>query len=464
MTDFDLVIIGSGSGNSLVTPDFDGSRVAVVERGTFGGTCLNVGCIPTKMFVYAADVATTIREASRYGVDATLDGVRWQDIRDRVFGRIDPISAGGRDYRVDGPNTTAYLGQATFTGPGQLEVEITQPGGEHAVGQRVPITGKQIVLAAGSRAVVPDVFTDSGVPFHTSDTIMRIEELPGSLAIVGGGFIAAEFAHVFSALGVRVHQIARGDALLRHLDTEISQRFTEQARQQWDVRLNTQVTGLSEQDGGTVLALSDGTELAVDQLLVAVGRVPNSDGMGLDLAGVEVHDDGRIKVDEFGRTAAQGVWSLGDASSPYQLKHVANHEARAVAHNLVHPEDLRAFDHRYVPSAVFTHPQIATVGLTEDEARAAGYRVSVKVQNYGDTAYGWAMEDTTGIAKLVGDADTGRILGAHLMGPHASSLIQPLIQAMSFDQPAQAVARGQYWIHPALAEVVENALLGLQSS
>ncbi len=464
MTDFDLVIIGSGSGNSLVTPDFDGSRVAVVERGTFGGTCLNVGCIPTKMFVYAADVATTIREASRYGVDATLDGVRWQDIRDRVFGRIDPISAGGRDYRVDGPNTTAYLGQATFTGPGQLEVEITQPGGEHAVGQRVPITGKQIVLAAGSRAVVPDVFTDSGVPFHTSDTIMRIEELPGSLAIVGGGFIAAEFAHVFSALGVRVHQIARGDALLRHLDTEISQRFTEQARQQWDVHLNTQVTGLSEQDGGTVLALSDGTELAVDQLLVAVGRVPNSDGMGLDLAGVEVHDDGRIKVDEFGRTAAQGVWSLGDASSPYQLKHVANHEARAVAHNLVHPEDLRAFDHRYVPSAVFTHPQIATVGLTEDEARAAGYRVSVKVQNYGDTAYGWAMEDTTGIAKLVGDADTGRILGAHLMGPHASSLIQPLIQAMSFDQPAQDVARGQYWIHPALAEVVENALLGLQSS
>jgi mycothione reductase len=153
-------------------------------------------------------------------------------------------------------------------------------------------------------------------------------------------------------------------------------------------------------------------------------------------------------------------------SSAYQLKHVANHEMRVVRHNLLVDWDdtaaMVAADHRFVPSAVFTDPQIATVGLTEEEARAAGYDVSVKVQNYGDTAYGWAMEDQTGIAKVIGDRATGKILGAHFMGYQASSLIQPIIQAMSFGQTAKEVATGQYWIHPALMEVVENALLGLE--
>ena len=171
---------------------------------------------------------------------------------------------------------------------------------------------------------------------------------------------------------------------------------------------------------------------------------------------------GRVRVDAYGRTTAEGVWSLGDASSPYQLKHVANHEARQVAHNLVHPDDLRPFDHRHVPSAVFTHPQIAAVGATQRELIESGRRYAVYVQSYGSTAYGWAMEDEAGIVKVLADPDTGELLGAHLMGAHSSSLIQPIVQAMSFGQPAHEVARGQYWIHPALSEVIENALLGLE--
>ena len=155
------------------------------------------------------------------------------------------------------------------------------------------------------------------------------------------------------------------------------------------------------------------------------------------------------------------MWALGDASSPFQLKHVANHEARVVAHNLVHPEDLRSFAHDVVPAAVFTRPQLASVGLTEAEARAAGHDVTTKVQRYGDTAFGWAMEDTTSICKLVADRRTGLLLGAHLMGPQASTLIQPIVQAMVTGLRADDMARDQYWIHPALTEVVENALLGL---
>ena len=453
MTHYDLAIVGTGSGNSLVTPDFDDKTVAIVEKGVFGGTCLNVGCIPTKMFVYAAEVALGVRDAARYGVDATLDGVRWRDIRDRVFGRIDPIAEGGKDYRVNGPNTTAYLGEAHFTGPRVLAVEVD--------GETQVVTADQIVLSVGAHPVVPDVIADSSVPYHTSDTIMRIDDLPKSLVIVGGGFIAAEFAHVFSALGVQVSVVTRGPAMLRAEDHDISQAFTALAQTQWDVHLNAPVEKVSGDDHGITVSLPGDVQVDGEMLLVATGRTPSTAALNLPAAGVRIHADGRIRVDEFGRTDAEGIWSLGDASSEYQLKHVANHEARVVAHNLVHPEDLRTFDHRYVPSAVFTHPQIASVGLTELQARKAGHDVVTKVQKYGDVAYGWAMEDRTSIVKVVADRSTGALLGAHFMGPDASTLVQPVIQALSFGLGVRDMAHGQYWIHPALTEVLENALLGL---
>ncbi|MEO8852003.1 MAG: mycothione reductase [Allobranchiibius sp.] len=453
MTHYDLAIIGSGSGNSLITSDWDGKSVAIIERWRFGGTCLNVGCIPTKMFVYAAEVAETIRSASRYGVDGHLDGVRWPDIRDRVFVRIDPISEGGKEYRVNGANTTAYLGEGRFVAPKTLRVTVD--------GQEQEITADQIVIATGTHATVPDPIASSGVPFHTSDTVMRLDSLPASMVILGGGFIAAEFAHVFSALGVEVHVINRSKGLLMKQDADISAAFTEQAQQQWDVHLGSNVAHADTVDGQVQLTLENGTKVSGEILLVATGRAPNSPSLDLHLAGVETYPDDRVVVDRYGRTSVEGVWSLGDASSPYQLKHVANNEARAVAHNLTHPGDLRAFDHRFVPQAVFTHPQIAAVGVTEQQAVDSGMDYVVKIQKYGDVAFGWAMEDTTSIVKLIADKKTGLLIGAHFMGPDASSLIQSCIQAMSFGITVPQMARGQYWIHPALAEVIENALLGL---
>jgi mycothione reductase len=450
---FDLAIIGTGSGNSLVTPDFDDKRVAIIESGTFGGTCLNVGCIPTKMYVYAAEVADTVRKAGRYGVDAHVDGVRWKDIRDRIFDRIDPIAAGGQQYRIDGPNTTAFLGHARFTGPNSLRVDTADGP--------VELTADQIVIAAGGRPVVPDLVAAAGVPFHTSDTIMRIDQLPQRLVILGGGYIGAEFAHIFSGLGCEVSLIARGSTLLRHLDSELSQRFTQLAAGKWDVRLGAEPTGLAGGPDQVSLSFADGSSVTGDLLLVATGRTPNTDRLDAERAGVELLADGRVRVDCYGRTSTAGIWALGDVSSDYQLKHVANHEARVVAHNLAHPDDLRTFDHRFVPAAVFTDPQLASVGCTEDELRGQGRHYRAVVQDYGDTAAGWAMEDTTGICKLIADPDTGELLGAHLLGYQAANLIQPLIQAMSLGQRVPELARGQYWIHPALMEVVENALLKL---
>lgn len=472
MPHYDLAVIGSGSGNSLLTPDFDDARVVVIDDGlrhatrggqyVFGGTCLNVGCIPTKMFVHPAEVAQETRHAHGLGVDAHVDDVRWADIRGRIFGRIDRIADGGLDYRRR--NERALMGRARFTGDRTLDVVVTEDGDGRTAGENVSVTAENVVIATGSRPVIPPALLDAGPRVHTSDTIMRVERRPERLLIVGGGYVAAEFAHIFAGLGTEVTLVVRGTGLLTHLDTEISSRYTGIAQGAWDVRLGTEVRGVEDpgaDNGPLTVRLSDGGTVEVDQVLVATGRRANSDGLGLEHAGVVVGAHGLVQVDDHQRTTAPGVWALGDVSSWWQLKHVANQEARVVAHNIAHPDDQWTSDHRFVPAGVFTTPQIATVGLTEAQARGQGLDLVVSHQAYGDTAYGWALEDSTGLVKLIADRGRDRLVGAHLMGPHATSLIQPLIQAMSFDQPVSTLARGQYWIHPAMAEVVENALLGL---
>jgi mycothione reductase len=459
-TRVDLAIIGSGTGNSIPDERFADQQIAIFEESIYGGTCLNVGCIPTKMFVYAAEVAETIREGERLGVSGSINKVDWPGIVDRIFGRIDPISAGGKRYRVeDCDNITVYSSHVQFDG--------TDTDGRYrlrtATGDLVLAT--RVVIAAGSRPVIPDIIADSGVVYHTNDDVMRLPKVPDHLIIVGSGYIAAEFAHVFGALGSKVSIIARSGAMLRHQDEDISSRFTEIATAAWDVHFHAAIEKVEAVGSGVRMELVDGTVLNADALLVAVGRTPNSDRLALESIGVGVDEEGRIRRDAYGRTAARGVWTLGDVSSPHQLKHVANHEGRVVQANLLRDwdgTDLDSFDNRFVPAAVFTHPQIASVGLTETEAIATGLDITVKIQAYGDVAYGWAMEDTTGLCKVIAEKGTGRLLGGHIIGPQAPTVIQPLIQAMSFGIDAHTLARGQYWIHPAMPEVLENALLGLE--
>ncbi|HEY1838987.1 MAG TPA: mycothione reductase [Mycobacterium sp.] len=458
MESYDLAIIGTGSGNSILDERYARKRVAICEQGTFGGTCLNVGCIPTKMFVYVAEVAETIRAAARYGIDAHIDQVRWDDIVSRVFGRIDPIAIGGEDYRRAEPNVDVYDKHTRFAGvQSDGRYLLRTDGGDE-------FTAEQVVIAAGARPVIPPAILDCGVRYYTSDDVMRIPELPRHLVIVGGGFVACEFAHVFSALGVRITLVIRGGALLRHLDDTLSSRFTRIASSKWAVRSHCNIIGSHQDKSGIVLELDDGSELQADVVLVATGRRPNGDLLDAEKAGIDL-DDRRVVVDQHQRTTARNVFALGDVSSPYELKHVANHEARVVQANLLRDWDdtaaMLATDHRYVPAAVFTDPQVASVGMTENEAVAKGFDVSCKIQDYSDVAYGWASEDTVGIVKLISDSASGLLLGAHIMGHQASAIIQPLIQAMTFGLTADEMARGQYWIHPALPEVIENALLGL---
>lgn len=456
MPHYDLVIVGTGSGNSILDPRFADWKTAIVEKGVFGGTCLNVGCIPTKMFVHTADLAATPSASSRFGVDEELTGVRWRDVRDRIFGRIDPIAAGGREYRKehqDNANVTVYEGEGRFTGHKELTVALS--------GDSETITADRFVLAAGGRPVIPRIAGLGEVGYHTSDTIMRLDSLPRRLVIIGSGFIAAEFAHVFASFGVEVTLVARSGSLLRHEDGDISTRFTELARQRFDVRLDHHTVRAHRGETGVVLEFREGETVETDEVLIATGRRPNSDLLDVAATGVSTMDTRHVVVDDYQETSVPGIYALGDLSSPHELKHVANHEARVVQHNLLHPGDRIRADHRFVPHAVFSSPQIASVGLTEEAARERGVAYVTSKQDYAGIAYGWAMEDTSGFAKLLADPVTGQLLGAHIIGPQAPTVIQPLIQAMSFGLDARSMARGQYWIHPAMPELLENALLNL---
>ncbi len=460
MQHFDLCVIGSGSGNSLVNSAFRGQRVAIVDRAPwFGGTCLNAGCIPSKMFSYPAELAESARHASALGVDVGEVSIRWNDLRDRVFARVDAAAQAAEDQRERHDGITVFRENASFVGNRRL-----------LIGEEEVITADRFVIAAGSRPWLPELpgLDDPAVAerVHTSDDIMRLPELPRSLVIVGGGSVATEFAHIFAACGTAVTLLNRGPRLLRAADEAIGERFTELLSARVTVRLGQTVASLEHSQHGVVVGTvdADGVEYFFEgeRVLIALGRTPNGDTLNLSATGVELDDRGRVVVDAHQRTTAAGIWALGDVSSPYQLKHVANHEMRVVQHNLLHPDDLIETDHRFVPQAVFSGPQAAWVGATEQSLREEGTRYASATRDYASVAYGWAMEDAGHFVKLLADPETGLLLGAHVLGPDAANLLQPLIQGMSFGVTVPQLARGQYWIHPALTEVVENALLELR--
>src|SRR5215469_13754332 len=448
---YDLVIVGAGSGNMLLTDEFADWRVAVVEAGRFGGTCLNRGCIPSKMLVHTADVAQTVRHAARFGIDARWRGADWPVIRDRVFGRIDPLHEQAVAYRR-AHGVDVFLGEARFTAP-----KVLLAGGEE-------IRGERFVLAAGSRPRIPSMSGLAGVPYLTSDTVMRLERLPKSMVVLGGGYIAAEMSHVFGSLGTRVTIVARGEHLLSGHDAAIRSRFTELYRQRFDVRLDAAIKDISKARRGVRVDLvgPSGAQTAeAEVLLVATGRIANSDRLDVAATGIETDAHGHVRTDDTYQTNVPGIWALGDLANHFQLKHMANAEAALVRHNLLHPDKPRHARFTVVPSAVFADPQVATVGATEQELQNRGRDYVTATRSYSDSAYGWALEDTTSFVKVLADPATGLLMGAHILGPQASTLIQPLIQAMCLGNTAAEVASGVLYIHPALTEVIEQALLEL---
>lgn len=448
MKNFDLMVIGTGSGLDVAADAAEmGLSVAVVEEGPFAGTCHNRGCIPSKMLIHSADVMETIRTADRFGIKATVESVDWPGIMRRVFEDIDGEAAEIEEANRNDPNITVFKGTGRFTGPKILEVN-----GE-------TIAAETVLIAAGTLPMVPAIAGLDGTPHMTSDEALRLPEQPQSMVIVGGGYIAAEMAHFYGAMGTDVTIVYRGADLLRTQDRQISRRFTEVAQRKFDLRLNSQVLSVGPDGDGIRMEISTNggaNTLVADKLLLATGRISNADRLQVQNSGVDVDERGFVSTNEYLETKVPGVWALGDIVGRYLLKHSANLEAAYVGHNMFNTDNQVAVDYNAMPVAVFSSPQVASVGITEQEAEKAGTHYVSATYDYSDTAYGASILDLDGFVKVLADPDSREILGCHIIGSHAAMLIQEVANAMRMHLTTDAMTQSIY-VHPALPEVVQRA-------
>ncbi|PKB64266.1 MAG: hypothetical protein BZY80_03305 [SAR202 cluster bacterium Io17-Chloro-G2] len=456
MDKFDLMVIGSGSGLEISAEASErGMSVAVVEEGPFGGTCLNRGCIPSKMLIHCADVVETIKKAHLFGIEAHLGKIDWDFIIKRTYEEIDQDAQAIEEGNRSAQNITVFKGSGRFVADKTLEVNGQQ------------ITAETILIAAGTRPWAPSIPGLDKTPYITSDQALRLPQQPKRMAIVGGGYIAAELAHFFGSLGTEVTLIHRRSTLLREEDEEIARRFTEVYQRRFNLLLDSQVSQVQTKDGEIYLNVSSQhevhehtVELGVDTLLLATGRVSNTDLLEVANTGVEVDGRGYIKTDQFLETNVPGIWALGDIVGKYLLKHSANLEAAYAANNIFHPAHKDAVDYRAMPHAVFASPQVASVGLTEDLATRMDIDYVTATYNYSDTAYGSSIEDRDGFVKVLAHPETREILGCHIIGAEASILIQEAANAMRLGLPTDAITQSIY-VHPALPEVVQRAFAQL---
>lgn len=452
----DLIVIGGGSGNRTISDVYKGGgkTAVIVEPRRFGGTCLNFGCIPSKMLARTAYVASSPEEGFRLNVQMKVENVDWAAVRNRVFAHTDSSSARSRLQLEQ--HVRWISEEVVLDGPRAI---ITQRG------QR--IEGHQIVIAAGSRPRVPNIpgVHEEGV--YTSDDIMRIKDFPKRLVVIGGGPVGCEFSTIFSGLGSKVTQLVRGGELMSAMDPEVSTRFTQLASQNWNVHPHQDVESI-EKTGSGLLVVTQEMRIQADAVLLATGRIPNSDRLKAAAAGYDLDEQGRLLVDEqlraqSGGRPVPGAYALGDVIPGPQLKHVANYEAEIVRWNLLHPRDLKTRDDRPVASATFSIPELAAVGLTEAAAKdkLGADRIVTYTKEYAGTAFGWAMGDAPGLVKVIGDKTSGKLVGGQILGEDASNLLQTLTMAITFGIRPGNAASGEYWVHPALSEVVRDALFGL---
>jgi dihydrolipoamide dehydrogenase len=444
---FDLIVIGSGSGLDVANAAAQsGMKVAIIEKDRMGGTCLNRGCIPSKLLIHSADVMETIRTAGTFGINVGSVSVDFGKIMKRTYGIIDPDSEGIRKAFESIDNPMLIHSECRFTGPKQI-----------AVAGRT-IIADRILIASGTRPGIPKIDGLEGSGFITSDEALRIERQPETLTIIGGGYIACELGHFFGALGTKINIIQRRDVLLVDEDEEVAKRFTEVFARRHNVYSGYTPTSVSKKAGKFVVTAKSKqgkqSEIESDQLLIATGRVPNSDTLALEKTGVKTNKAGFIEVDEYLETSVKGIFALGDAIGRYMFKHSANHEAQYAYNNIV-GEKKMAVDYTAMPHAVFSSPQVAGVGQTEQELKEKGAHYTKAMYQYINTAMGEALEDKDGFVKLLVDSNR-KILGCHIVGSDASVLIHEVLVVMKMEGTVDDVANTVH-IHPALSEVVARA-------
>ncbi|MEW6748465.1 MAG: dihydrolipoyl dehydrogenase [Candidatus Micrarchaeota archaeon] len=443
MDRFDLIVIGSGSGLDVaVAAASRGMKVAIVEEGHLGGTCLNRGCIPTKILIHAADVLKTIRNAGVFGISTGKVSVDFKKVmaRARV---VDHDSAEIEANLRKAKNITLYKERAVFSGPKTLKLKGRE------------ITAEKILIAAGTRPSVPPVEGLDKVRHMTSDEALKVESIPKKLIIMGGGYIACELAHFFGTMGSEITILQRNVRLLPREDEELSQRFTELFSKQYDVRLGFSVKKVEQKGGKIIVHGADGKTVEGTDLLVATGRTSNSDILQVDKTGVKTDKHGYIETNEYMETSVPGIWALGDIAGRYLFKHSANLEAEYVTIALLTPDHKHPVDYTAMPHAVFSDPQIAGVGFTEQELKEKGEDYLVGKYYYKNTGMGEALAEKEGFVKFIADYE-GKVLGCHILGPEAATLIHEVLVSMKAGKGHVNDIINTIHIHPALSEVVQR--------
>ncbi len=455
MKEYDVIAIGSGSSMNIVNAMMQGDRhmrIAVIDKDDPGGICLTRGCIPTKILVYPAEIIRSLDHAKEMGLDIQVKKPNFAKVMKRMRDHIQPDIESIRQGLSHSRNIDYYTDVASFVAPYQLRVG------------KETITAPMILLCLGSEITIPPIKGLEKAGYLTSDSVLKLKKLPESLLIVGGGYIAAEYGHFFSAMGSKVTIVGRNPRFLPGSEPEVSQVVLKQMRRHMTILTNHEGVEVKKHMLGKkeLVAGDRGTgrmvKLSADEIMIASGRGPNTGVLHPERGGIETDEKGWIEVDEHLQTSQPNVWAFGDATGKHLFKHVANYESEVVFNNAVMGKK-RKVDYHAVPAAVFTYPEVASVGLRQAEAVAqyGPQRVMVGMYRYEDTAKGSAMASEDHFVKVLVDGETDAILGAHIVGPHASILIQEIINLMYTENRSWRPYRAGMHIHPALNEVVDRA-------
>jgi mycothione reductase len=484
MKEYDLISIGTGSAIHVVDTMLQRNpnlRVAVIDKDQPGGICLTRGCIPSKILLYPAEMVRTIEKVNEFGIDVQLRTIDFSKVMQRMRHHINEEIDIIRNGLSESKNINYYHDIAEFIEPYTLKVGSNN----------VMIRAKILFLCTGSKPIIPPIRGLPDVRYHTSDTILAMDELPESIAIVGGGYIAAEYGHFFSSMGSMVTIVGRNKQFLPKEEVEISALAKRELGKHMTIITNNEVIEVSGKEAAPAsnnsnkdkrkqkknLIIRDRNTgerktITAEEVLIAAGRGPNTDILHPERAGIKTDENGWIVVNENLETSQPNVWAFGDANGVYPFKHKANYEAELVCYNALLKKEEKQDkkmkrDYHAVPHAVFAYPEIAAVGLSEREAltKYGENNILLGIARYEDTAKGIAMGIKDCFVKVIVKADELEIIGAHIIGPYASVLIQEIVNIMytQHERTVKPILSAMH-IHPALSEVVQRSVSSLMPS
>jgi dihydrolipoamide dehydrogenase len=451
---YDLIVIGSGGGHSVAyaAAHRKNWKVALIEKGPLGGTCLNRGCIPSKILIHSADVLEKIKRSEDYGIKTEIKDVNFKRIIERSTKYVDEISKNVEETTENDTKIDLYRSEGRFVDEHTVEI----------AGKGKRIKGKKILVAAGARPLIPDLKGLDEIDYITSTEALRLKKLPKSMIIVGGGYIGAELGHFYGSLGTEITVVEHSKYLIDKEDWEVAKTFTEEFGKKYKLYLESSAEEFKKNKNGLAdvkIVSKNGKKktITAEAVLISVGIRPNSDLADIKKAGVKTDKKGFIKVNSYMRTNKKHIWALGDVVGRYPFRHTANWEAGHVNVNFFSKNKSRV-DYSALPHAVFSSPQVAGVGMTEQEAKSKKISYHVEKKHYKDTGMGKALEQETGFCKFILRKKDNKILGCYIIGPHASILIHEVVIAMKSCNGKSSAITDAIHIHPSLSEVVYRAL------